>query len=323
MSEHWRPTADTAALRARADLLATIRTYFAEQAVLEVETPVLSRAGVPDPNIESLTSELQVSGTDFERFYLHTSPEFPMKRLLCAGTGDIYQIARVFRAGEQGRRHNPEFTLLEWYRTGFDHHRLMDDVDALLQRVLDSHVADRQDYGDLFSSATGLCPHTADLTELQAVIDSLDCGIAGDSCENRNLCLDLIFSHVVTPQLGMERPVFVTEYPVCQAALARIDETVTPPVAERFELFIQGMEIANGFHELADTDVQRERFMEENRQREIAGLSSVPIDEHLLSALQNGLPDCAGVALGIDRLLMIKLQEDHINKVISFPASRA
>ncbi len=319
----WQPSISIENLYRRAALLSEIRRFFEQRSVIEVDTPTLSRAAVTDPNIHSLSTELLMDAQDPDRLYLHTSPEFPMKRLLAAGAGAIYQICKVFRAGERGSRHNPEFTMLEWYRPGLDHHQLIDEIEELLAAVLQLPACKRVDYAELFCAATQLDPHSATLSQLQALVDAMDCGIPGAECETTNLCLDLIFSHLIAPSLGHTEPVFVLDYPVCQAALARIRHTEQSAVAERFELFINGMEIANGFHELSDSAEQRQRFEQDCAQRQQLGLPAVPMDEHLLSALQSGIPDCAGVALGIDRLLMVACQETDISKVISFPVERA
>ena len=314
----WTPSATLAVLQTRARILARIRAFFEAQGVLEVETPSLSRAANPDPHIDSLAVPM-AGGTR----WLHTSPEFPMKRLLAAGSGHIYQLARVFRAGEAGRRHNPEFTLLEWYRVGWDHHRLMDEVEALLCAVLDGHVAParRLTYRDAFREAADLDPFAATITDFRACAERH--GIAApDLGDDADAWRDLLLTHVVEPALPPRTPVFIHDWPASQAALARIRDG-DPPVAERFELFWQGMELANGYHELTDPDEQRRRFAAENRRRAENGQPVMPVDERLLAALEHGLPDCAGVALGFDRLVMIAAGEDDIRQVLTFDWARA
>jgi lysyl-tRNA synthetase class 2 len=315
----WRPAASLEILRLRAELLAKIRAFFAGRSILEVETPALSSAGVCDPHIHSLTTHLSLTPN---AFYLHTSPEFAMKRLLAAGLGPIYQIARVFRDGERGRLHNPEFTLIEWYRPGFDHHALMDEVEALLSMILGTGRCERLAYGDIFRRYAGLDPHSADVHELRQHARRLDLNFPESAMIHPNDYLDLILSHCVAPRLGIERPTFVYDFPASQAALARVRQE-TPPVAERFELFIHGMEIANGFHELTDAFEQRRRFELEQERRGVLGLPVIPMDERLLAALAHGLPPCAGVALGFDRLVMVRAGVTDIAEVMAFPVERA
>jgi lysyl-tRNA synthetase class 2 len=318
--EEWLPSATLTALKQRAEVLGQIRRFFARRGVLEVETPCLSRAGTPDPNLHSfVVTESSRAGADF---YLHTSPEFPMKRLLAAGSGPIFQLAKVFREGEQGCWHNPEFTLLEWYRPGFDHLRLMEEVEEFLVEVLGSRPCQRLSYREAFQEYAGLDPHRATLAGLRAQVERLGLDFTGTGSEDEGAYLDLILSHRVAPRLGLDRPIFLHDFPPSQAALARIRDG-DPPVAERFELFIQGVEIANGFHELTDPLEQRARFTAENAKRRARGLPCIPIDERFLDALAQGLPDCAGVALGFDRLLMAFLGASDIAEVLAFPFDRA
>ncbi len=318
--EEWWPSATREALKQRAETLEQIRRFFGRRGVLEVETPCLSRAGTPDPNLYSYV--VQGFGQAGAEFYLHTSPEFSMKRLLAAGSGPIFQMARVFREGEQGRWHNPEFTLLEWYRPGFDHVLLMGEVEELVAEVLDSPACERLSYRDAFREYAGMDPHRATRAGLRDHAKRLGINFTETGMEDEEAYLDLILSHRVAPCLGFDRPVFIHDFPQSQAALARIREG-DPPVAERFELFIHGMEIANGFHELTDPVEQRERFEAENAKRRARGLPCIPIDERFLAALEQGLPDCAGVALGLDRLLMVRLGATDIAEVLAFPIDRA
>ncbi len=320
----WRPAATPERLHQRARLLARTRRFFDELGVLEVETPVCSRAGVSDPAIDGMTTRFTGPGAPGGRtLYLQTSPEFPMKRLLAAGSGPIYQICRVFRDGEAGRFHNPEFTLLEWYRPGYDHHRLMDEVSALvrsLQPACSSEV--RWSYSELFRTFLGLDPHRAGLQTLRQT--ALAQGITAAAhldLPDRDAWLDLLLSHCIEPRLPRGL-CFVYDYPASQASLARL-RPGDPPVAERFELYLDGLELANGFHELAEASEQRRRFERELAQRQILGRPSPPLDEAFLQALEAGLPDCAGVALGIDRLLMRLTGAGHIDDVLAFPLARA
>ncbi len=323
---NWRPTADFGALRARAELLATIRDFFAERGVLEVDTPSLARAGVTDLHLHGLTTQVQVPGGPVT-CHLQTSPEYAMKRLLAAGIGPIYQIAKAFRDDESGRMHNPEFTMLEWYRPGFDHHALMDEMDGLLVATLDTVVAERRTYADLFDEHLEVDPHQVDAPTLAARAARAGIDAVGLDNADRDTWLHLLFSHVIEPHLGRatdgrRRPTFVLDYPASQAALARV-RAENPPVAERFEVYVEGVELANGFHELCDAEEQRRRFEADLEARRTAGLPAVKVDERLLAALDVGLPPCAGVALGVDRLLMIATNARSIDEVIAFPIDRA
>jgi lysyl-tRNA synthetase class 2 len=361
----WCPRAGPVALARRAEVLARIRAFFAARGVMEVETPLLAPTGTTDPAIESLRVPLLAPGAATPReYYLQTSPEFAMKRLLVAGSGPIYQICKSFRAGEAGRRHNPEFTLLEWYRPGFDHWRLMDEVEALVRQVLpDLSAIVRRPYGEAFLQATGLDPHRAPTGQLRAYGQGIP-GAAGclppaGAAGERAFLLDLLFGLRLAPTLGGEAPTFLFDFPVEHAALARTrrlpavaagevpagmaaeavgaeageaDTGEEPPgevpagevvVAERFELFIGGMEIANGFHELCDAAEQRARFHRDLALRAARGQAPVPVDESFLAALAVGLPPCAGVAVGVDRLLMLALASADIGETLAFPLTRA
>jgi lysyl-tRNA synthetase class 2 len=319
----WKPSASLTMLKIRARLLQRIRAFFQDREVLEVETPLLSSAAVTDPHIESYAIKNSQYG---KPRYLHTSPEFAMKRLLAAGSGSIYQVCKVFRQGEVGRWHNPEFTMLEWYRLGFDHQQLMAEVDCLLRELVDGYLTlgDTQHltYRDAFQQYAGLDPHSASTDQLQAKVKEHGIDVTGLDENCKDPWLDLLMTHVVEPALPRECPVFIYDYPASQAALARIRQDA-PPVAERFELYIFGMELANGFHELTDAQEQRQRFVADNQARAAAGLSSMPIDEHFLAALDAGLPACAGVALGVDRLVMLAAGAKSISEVLAFDAERA
>lgn len=318
----WHPTASVEVLRLRARMLARTRAFFDRRQVLEVETPVLSAAGTTDVNIHSLGT--RVAGQPGP-LYLHTSPEFPMKRLLAAGSGDIYQIARVFRDGESGRRHNPEFTMLEYYRLGLDHHGLMDEVEQLLGELLGdgpgSMGCQRLTYQEAFLQAVNLDPLAAGRQDFLEALAVHQVGLPDEPLTDAQLS-DLLMGAVVSPGLGKDRPCFVYDFPQDQAALARI-RPGNPPVAERFELFYGGMELANGFHELCDADEQRQRFARDNRVRQEQGLPQVPADENMLSALEHGLPACAGVAIGFDRLVMLAAGVDQLSDVLAFAIMRA
>jgi len=319
----WKPAAPLEVLQERAHVLRDIRGYFQTGDVLEVETPQLSSAGTTDPAVESFTSRYSGPLLGHQHaLYLHTSPEFPMKRLLAAGSGAIYQICKVFRQGEYGRFHNPEFTLLEWYRPGFDHHRLMDDVAALVENVIPGKKSVRLSYRALFEQFLGFDPHIANVDQLQAV--ALEQGIEGAvdlEMAGVDGWLDLLLTHLIEPKMP-EGCCFVYDYPASQASLARV-RPGSPPVAERFELYIDGIEVANGFNELTDAAEQKKRFEAEDEARRQLGLCQIPIDSHLLQALEHGLPACAGVALGIDRLLMLRVGAKKLEEVFAFPLGNA
>lgn len=311
---NWQPTAPLANLRLRAQCIARIRQFFAEREVLEVETPQLSRATVTDPYLSSLKTQLAA-----QTFYLQTSPEFAMKRLLAAGSGSIYQIAKAFRDDEIGAQHNPEFTLLEWYRIGFDDHALMDEVSELLSAILQTPTAKRNSYLELFWKNLQINPHTASVEELQNCAQQHKLNLSNEfAFDDQTTWLQLLMHHCIEPLLGKEVPQFVYDFPVEQAALARINKT-QPACAKRFELYYRDMELANGFHELTDAVEQAQRFEKDLAFRQKNQLVPVPIDNNLLAALQHGLPDCAGVALGVDRLIMLAVGASHIDEVISFP----
>jgi len=323
----WRPTASLEMLRLRARLLARIRGFFAAHDVLEVETPALSLAATTDPALHSFATTYHGPGPRAgANCYLHTSPEFPMKRLLASDAGSIYQICKVFRDAEYGRLHNPEFTLLEWYRTGYDHLDLMDEVERLLREILADikplSSVRHWSYRELFREFAGVDPFTVTVRELQSLLLSRhDIGPVGLPADDLDPWLDLVLTHVIEPCLG-QGLVFVRDYPASQAALARL-RPGKPPVASRFEVYLDGMELANGFHELADAGEQRRRFSMECSRRQAAGDTAVCMDEHLLAALESGLPDCAGVALGIDRLLLAASGKHALHDVVAFPFDRA
>lgn len=319
----WQPTASLATLKKRADIINTIRQFFKERDVLEVDTPLLSHATVTDPYVFSIPAVFQPSGTHLEEpVYLQTSPEYAMKRLLAAGSGAIYQICKVFRQGDLGRIHNPEFTMLEWYRPGFDHHTLMNEMDELLCAVLNTSHAERFSYLEAFEKFVGINPHIAEINELKNCVQHHGINFVGDATE-RNFWLNLLLAHCIEPRIGQDRPAFLYDFPITQAALAKIRLEENPPVASRFEVYFKGVELANGFHELQNVMEQRARFKNDLQQRQREGTPIVPIDERFLAALEAGLPDCSGVALGVDRLVMLALQTQALEEVVSFAFPRA
>jgi len=320
-ADMWRPTASPDALHLRAEILAKIRAFFAEREVLEVETPLLAAAPVTDLHLHALSCRYRGPGADDGRtLFLQTSPEFAMKRLLAAGSGPIFQICRAFRDGEAGLRHNPEFTVLEWYRPGWDHHRLMDEVDGLLATTLGSRTAERLTYAAAFDRYAGVGAVTDSDDSLRARVK--DVGVDDVDGLSRDDLLDLVLTHVIEPRLGHSQPTFIHDYPASQSALAKVRDG-DPPLAERVEVFVEGIELANGYHELNDPVEQRRRFEADIEARRERGLPEVPIDEHLLAALEHGLPDCAGIALGVDRLLMVAAGTRDLADVIAFPVDRA
>jgi len=325
----WRPTATPESLRLRARILERLRIFFRERDVLEVETPVLSVAATPDPALASLstryTGPLFPAGQDF---FLQTSPEFAMKRLLAAGSGSIYQVCKVFRDGESGRLHNPEFTMLEWYRIGFSHHQLMDEVEALVSYCIDDAIppmaSERLTYQEAFQRYLQVDPHTATAKDFAAVARRHEIHPPTDLFAHHDVAIwrDLLLTHVIEPHLGQGRLTFLHDFPASQASLARV-RPGHPPLAERFELYWQGIELANGFHELTDPAEQRIRFERQQHARVAGGLPALPLDERLLAALAEGMPDCSGVALGFDRLVMLASGARNLDEVIAFPWTRA
>ncbi|HAS6603608.1 elongation factor P--(R)-beta-lysine ligase [Vibrio parahaemolyticus] len=319
MQTNWQPTASIEQLRQRATLIAAIRQFFAERQVMEVDTPAMSHATVTDIHLHTFQTEFVGPGyADGSKLFFMTSPEFHMKRLLAAGSGCIYQINKAFRNEENGRYHNPEFTMLEWYRVGFDHHKLMDEMDDLLQLVLKCGAAQRMTYQQAFIDVLGVCPLEGSMTELKSAASKLGLSDIAEPEEDRDTLLQLLFSVGVENKIGQDVPAFVYDFPASQAALAKINPQ-DHRVADRFEVYFKGIELANGFHELDNPKEQLARFEQDNAKRIEMGLKPQPIDYHLISALEAGLPDCAGVALGIDRLIMLALGCDHIDQVTAFP----
>lgn len=321
MSTTYQPTCTLQTAQTRAQMYTTIRQFFAERQVLEVQTPVMSQAGNTDIFLQSVSSNVTVADHS-KTYYLHTSPEFAMKRLLAAWQVPMYQICPVFRDNEIGSRHNIEFTMLEWYRPNFSLDELAKETNDLVSAVLGYPVIfDHYRYVDAFMDFVKIHPFNASCDTLKAI--AKDNGLNIDLGEDHQGWLDLLFSHLVEPNLGKALPTLIYDYPVATAALAK---TVTDKdgnrVARRFELYINGLEIANAYDELADGQALRLRFNEDNVARKKRGLPVMPIDENLLAAC-DALPACSGIALGIDRLLMIKTGKTHIRDVIAFPTPHA
>lgn len=326
MQSEWRPACTHDLLHLRATLLAEIRAFFADKGVLEVETPLLCSTIGTDPQLDFFTCQPQIPALP-EQLYLQTSPEFAMKRLLAADSGSIYQICKAFRKGESGRYHNPEFTLLEWYRVGFRLPELMAEAAELITTLCQGRLALQTSqwvsYADIFQQITGLdavnfsypqyCGYARDNGLPEAI------GLCG---YNHALWLDMLFSHKVQPLLGRSELCLVYGYPACQSSLARLNAD-NPLITDRFELFINGVELGNGYYELANASEQDRRFSNELKLRQQSGLSAATKDTRLLAALASGLPDCSGLAIGIDRLLMVLSGSNHIGQVIAFPISKA
>ena len=313
---------DQAALLARAQLYRQIRDFFAARHVMEVETPILSQAAVTDVHLTSIRALRQING-QLTDAYLHTSPEFAMKRLLASGSGAIYQIAKVFRDDEHGRKHNSEFSMLEWYRPGFDLTALMAETTDLLTVCLPNRDLKPQvtRYKDAFFAKLAINPLQATLDDLKQVAKQHHLDV--DLGDDRLAYLDLLFSHLVEPDLGTDGVVYLTDFPPEMAALAQHHrDAEDEKVAARFEVYIDGLELANGYHELNDAQQLRARFEHDNAERQSKGLPMMPIDEHLLTALPS-MPPCAGIALGLDRVLMIAMNRTHLHDVLAFPAERA
>jgi len=324
-TDDWRATATLEHLNLRARLLKQVRAFFEARDVLEVETPLLSEATTPDPNLHSLSTSY--AGPQYphgKKFYLQTSPEFTMKRLLACGSGSIYQVCKAFRDRESGRLHNPEFTLLEWYRIGYDYQMLMDEVEEFVATVLDiKSEFQRLTYQQVFMRCTGLDPHSTSVELLQNyVARHVNIHVNDLLHYDRDSWLDLIMSHIIEPQLGKGNPTFIYDYPASKASLAFIRNDI-PAVAERFELYVEGMELANGFRELSQQEEQRLRFDRDREKRRMEKLPDISPDRRMLAALGHGLPPCAGVALGLDRLLMVMAGSGSIREILAFPVDRA
>jgi lysyl-tRNA synthetase class 2 len=323
--QDWQPTCAIELLCLRAQMLARIRRFFAERSVLEVETPLLSHSIGTDPQLEFFTTEY-CSAPLRQTLFLQTSPEFAMKRLLAAGSGSIYQIGKAFRNGESGRFHNPEFTMLEWYRVGFTLPQLMDEIADLIGELFSGHSlqeTQRISYQDIFCSLTGLDPLVFSYQDYCAFARDCQLSEAVDICgRDHAMWLDFIFSHKVQPHLGGNQLCMVYGYPACQSSLARINEQC-PLTTDRVELFINGIELGNGYYELADAEEQNRRFDKELAIRHQQKLPVSVKDKRLISALKSGLPECSGMAIGLDRILMLLSGSASIEDVLGFSIHRA
>ncbi|TNH05454.1 elongation factor P--(R)-beta-lysine ligase [Testudinibacter sp. TR-2022] len=321
LQQQWQPSAAIKNIIARAKIIAELRSFFIDRGLLEVDTPILSEYAVTDVHLAVFETQFNAPfQSEAKPLFLGTSPEYHMKRLLAAGSGPIFQICKVFRNEEAGRNHNPEFTMLEWYRPHFDMYRLINEVDDLLQQILDCEPAESFSYQFIFQEYVGLDPLSAEKTELAK--KAAEHGLVDAAKQSRDMLLQFLFSQIVEPNIGQERPAAVYYFPTSQAALAQISSE-DHRVAERFEFYYKGLELANGFNELTDADEQLHRFERDNKQRTASGLPLREIDPRFIAALQQGMPQCAGVALGVDRLLMIALGQQNIADVISFSIDNA
>jgi lysyl-tRNA synthetase class 2 len=316
----WQPSASIPLLQQRAKLLQTVRDFFQQRQVMEVDVPLLSAYSVTDPHLDAITTVNPVYAES--ECFLQTSPEYAMKRLLAAGSGPIYYLGKAFRKGEQGSRHNPEFTMLEWYRPGLDHQRLMAEVAELVKAVLGKDDCQFLSYREAFQNVLGIDPHNCAIETLQQLAHQhIDLQMHSD---NRDDWLNLLLAEVIEPGLGVGAPTFLYDYPSTQAALAKVSNDESGQrVARRFELYVDGIELANGYHELTDAQEQAERFTKDQCMRTQLNKEQRDGDPRLLAAMQHGLPECAGVALGFDRLLMLAAGQSRIEHVISFAIDRA
>lgn len=315
----WQATASWDALQQRAKTLSEIRSFFFERDVLEVDTPVLMRGATTDLHLDSIAADVDVAG-EKETLYFQTSPEFALKRLVATHHRSVFQIAKAFRNGEAGSRHNPEFTMLEWYRPGLSFQQLMDEVAELVGSLLLLSQVSYHSYRSLFKQYLNLDPFAASLDVLRrACIEHTGCDMSDEPLES---CLDLLMSHSIEPSLGQDELTFVYDFPAGQAALSKVAEVDGALVAKRFELYVSGAEIANGYDELLDAEEQARRFEQDNEARKAYGKPELPWDKKLVAALGAGLPECCGVALGIERLLMVRYGYQNISEVIAFPYAR-
>ncbi|HVX15517.1 MAG TPA: EF-P lysine aminoacylase EpmA [Pirellulales bacterium] len=317
----WRPTASRQALRLRDQLLRTLRTFFHARQFIEVETPLLSADVVVDQHLEPFAVEVPF-GRATRRMWLQTSPEFAMKRLLAADSGPIFQVTHAFRQEESGPRHNPEFTLVEWYRPGDGLLEGMELLSDLADELLGRGQAEPITYQAAFERHAGIDPHRATTAELIELASARGVILSPTTGDDRDFWLDVLLTELVEPLLGRGRPAILYDYPASQAALARVRRG-PPDVAERFELYVDGIELANGYHELLDPDVLRLRNRENNLQRAARGRPTLPEESRLLMAMEAGLPACAGAALGFDRVAMLAAGANTLSDVVPFPFDRA
>ena len=321
----FRPTASWDRLRLRSGLLRRLRDFFEQHGFLEVETPLLSADTVIDRHLDPIPVTLFDDSrfpTEGRRLWLQTSPEFGMKRLLAAGGESIFQVTRAFRAGEKGNLHNPEFTIVEWYRRGDTMQDGIELLSDLCCTLLNTKAAERLSYAEAFSRYVDIDPHDCSAVDLRKKAASLSIDLPDALVNDRDAWLHRLLVERVEPNLGQDGPAIVYDYPVSQAGLSRTRND-NPPVAERFELYFRGIELANGYHELIDASDFRDRNREANAARATDGKDVLPEESHLLAAMDQGLPACAGVALGFDRLVMLAAGATSVSEVMTFPIDRA
>jgi len=318
----WQPTSTRETLKARAKIIRKIRRFFDECGLLEVETPLLSQYSITNQYIQSFEATYYNDSGKSKPYFLQTSPEYAMKRLIATGYGDMYQLCKAFRNhGEVGHEHNPEFTILEWYRLRFDHHQLMDEMDDFLQFILNCKKAKRFSYQELFLHFLKINPFELSADDLKKLAQENNINIEGKGY-NWDTWTEILLSHLIEPKLNNEQPIFIYDYPASQAALSKIRED-NPRVCERFEVYFKGVELANGFHELQNAAEQLNRFKKDQQKRKQANLKHMEIDRRFIAALEHGFPHCSGVAVGIDRLIMLALNAKSISDVIAFNFERA
>lgn len=329
MQNSWRPSASIETLHKRAAMIQSIRQFFYRRNILEVETPHLSRHTITDPYIETMHTAHSYASGDSMTLYLQSSPEYSMKRLLAAGSQDIFQIAKAFRNDEVGSHHNPEFTMLEWYRINYTMQDLVNEVKALLIEILALDSIEQATYNELFTEYCRFCPSTVSTKELieychaanlqdylKSFIGGVKSSTKGEDELLKDSLLQVLFHIKIEKKIGRKVPMVVTHFPASQASLAKIDSDTQ--TAKRFEVYYKNIELANGFEELQDHEIQEQRFNKDNQKRTSLGLQQKPLDLQFLQALKHGLPFCSGVALGVDRLLMLALNKKHIEDVLSF-----
>lgn len=316
--DDWRPTANLATLQNRARLLAESRKFFDRRGFFEVQTPVLSSESIVDRYIDPIKTTLILGGSP-RQFFLQTSPELAMKRLVAADAPAIYQIGPVFRAGEAGQLHNPEFTMLEWYRVGDSYEQGIQLLAEFTTAILASSEPEVITYREAFNRHAGIDPFSNDESKL---VELTETALDHAGSLTRDDRLNWVMSKWIEPKLGWERPTIVRDWPANQAALAQISPT-NPLVAERYELFVRGLELANGYHELTNANELRRRMGHADKVRVAAGDDPVALPQRLVAAMQSGLPECCGVAVGFDRLVMSALGKDDVADVIPFPIDRA
>lgn len=316
------PATIVAITKLRSKVIQQVRQFFYDRNVLEVETPTLSQASIPDPNIYSLTTDIQF-GPDSKTYFLQTSPEFHMKRLLASGCGSIFQICKAFRNSEAGSNHNPEFTILEWYQLNYGIEELMTETSDLLTHLMQTQPASKISYQAIFKQFLNIDPLNIDMKTLREFAIALDAEqYSALDFSHKDDWLNVLFANHIEPHLGTEQPTMIYHYPASQSALARIN-SIDSRIAERFEVFYKGVELGNGFNELTDPDEQLRRFESNNIERCIRNLPTIPIDFNFIRALKKGLPMCSGIAMGLDRIMMLITNKRHINEILAFPFEKA